>query len=158
MQADGRAQQCVLIGISDIIPQTALVKQHGHAHQGMVDGLRVDKGTIPAQLLKAAYIVQKAAQPGQIDVLRRQGQAVGDALTQGGDAVGVVDLQFHFRVSGVVVGRVCGKGLPGMGPVKRHKNHLMAYCNTSHAGCKVQSVQEFANIFIVFRAKSRKNP
>lgn len=76
----------------------------------MADRLCIDKCVVAAQLLKAAYIVQDAGQPRQIDILRRQSQALGNAGTERRHAVGMVDFQFDLGVSGVVVRGIVGKG------------------------------------------------
>ena len=86
-----RAQQGVLGGIVYIVADVPLVKQHACTQCSVAGGLGVDEGVVPPQLLKAADIVQHAGKPGQIRILRRQGQAFGNAVTQGGHAVGVVD-------------------------------------------------------------------
>ena len=124
----GGAQHFVLRAVVQVFGDMPLVKQHAGAHGGMVDGLRVVERAVPAQLLKAADVVQKPAQPGQVPLGRRQVQAGGDALAQRRYAVGVVDLQFDFGVVGVIACGVGGKRLPGAAAVQRHAKPSLACC------------------------------
>ena len=120
------AQQGVLGRVVHIVADAALVKQHLHAEGGVADRLRINKGVVPAQLLKAAHIVQQAAQPCQIDILRRQAQAAGNAGAERGHAVGVVNFQLYFRVGGIVVCGVGGKGPLRTDAVDFHSYHFPA--------------------------------
>ena len=121
-----RAQQGVLGGILYIVADVPLVKQHACTQCSVADGLGIDEGVVPPQLLKAADIVQHAGKPGQVRILRRQGQAFGNTVTQRGHAVGVVDFQLDLRVGGVVVRSVVGKGALCAGTVDFHMNHFLA--------------------------------
>ena len=95
----------------------------------------VDDG---AQLLKAAYIVQDAGQPRQIDILRRQVQALGNAGAERRHAVGMVDFQFDLGVSGVVVRGIVGKGFLCAGTVNFHTITSLFQCTTSGKMRKLQ--------------------
>ena len=132
------AQQCVGTGIVQIVPDASLVEQHRDAQRGVADRLRIDKCVVAAQLLKAAYIVQDAGQPRQIDILRRQGQALGNAGAERGHAVGMVDFQFDLGVSGVVVRGIVGKGFLCAGTVNYHTITSLFQCTTSGKMRKLQ--------------------
>ena len=108
-----------------------LLEQYLHPGAGVVNALAVIKGAKTAQLFKAAYIVQDAGQPSQIDILRRQGQALGNAGAERRHAVGMVDFQFDFGVSGVVVCGIVGKGFLRAGTVNFHTITSLFQCTTS---------------------------
>ena len=132
------AQQCVGTGIVQIVPDASLVEQHRDAQRGVADRLCIDKCVVAAQLLKAAYIVQDAGQPRQIDILRRQGQALGNAGAERRHAVGMVDFQFDLGVSGVVVRGIVGKGFLCAGTVNFHTITSLFQCTTSGKMRKLQ--------------------
>ena len=125
-------------GIVQIVPDASLVEQHRDAQRGVADRLCIDKCVVAAQLLKAAYIVQDAGQPRQIHILRRQGQALGNAGTERGHAVGMVDFQFDLGVSGVVVCGIVGKGFLCAGTVNFHTITSLFQCTTSGKMRKLQ--------------------
>ena len=80
MPGNRRAQQVILVGIVQILPDVPLVKQDFGAHGGMVDGLGIVEGAVLPQLLKAAHIVQKTAQPGKVFFLQGKSKAGGNAF------------------------------------------------------------------------------
>ncbi len=86
----------------------------------MVDGFCVLKGAVPAQLLKPPHVMEQTGQPGPVGLFFRQGNTAGNLLAEGRHPVGVVDLQPHFRVGGVVGTDVFGKRTAGAVTVKGH--------------------------------------
>ena len=133
-----RAQQAVGVGVIEIVPDAPLVKQDRDAQRSMADRLRIHKGVVPAQLLKAAHIVQYAAQPCKVDVLLRQRKTFGDPAAEGCHAVGVVDLELYLRVSGVVMRSIVGKGPLRTGTVDFHSITPRPYCSITVPVCKLR--------------------
>ena len=143
MPFHGGAQQCVGTAVVQIVPDASLVEQHRDAQRGVADRLCIDKRVVAAQLLKAAYIVQDAGQPRQIDILHGRADmlgagdfqlcpmGIGNAGAERGHAVGMVDLQFDLGVSGVVVRGIVGKGFLCAGTVNFHTITSLFQCTTS---------------------------
>ena len=114
-------QQFVLGIVVQIVPDVSLLKQDLGAAGSVVDGLGVDESAEPAQLLKAAHIVEQTAQPGQTDLLLGQVQRAGDAAAEPGHPVGMVDLETDFGVLIVIVRRIGGKGVQCLLSVENHR-------------------------------------
>ena len=64
--------------------------------------------------------MQQAAQPSQADFRLAPAFAAGDPLTQGGDPLGVRNLQADFGVGGVVGPDIVGKSTQGARTVDGH--------------------------------------
>ena len=80
----------------------------------MIDGLRIDKGAVVSQLLKAAHVVQKTDQPGQIRFLLWQPKRPGNGLAKPRHPPGMFDLQAHLFVLRIVARRILFKSLRGL--------------------------------------------
>ena len=132
------AQQPVLAAVVQIVPDVSLRKQHLGAAGGMVDGGSIVEGTMPAQLLEPAHVVQKPAQPGQVNTGGVQALGRGNPRTKTRHPVGVVNFQLYLGVPVIVPGSVGGKGtqclvsvdLHGISPPEKNKTVSALY----HAG------------------------
>ena len=118
--ADGRLQDAPrLCGQVQREPrQQALLKEQVRAQGRVVHGGGVHEGAPAPDLLKAADVVEHAAEPGQVGVR----QAVRDLPAEGRDPVGVVDLELDLGVGGVVAGHVAVEGLHDAVFVHAHRS------------------------------------
>ena len=103
-------------GILGIYPE----EQKLRAILRMIDGFRIDKGAVTPQLLKAAHVVQKARQPGQIRFLLRQPKRPGNGLAKPRHPPGMFDLQAHLFILRIVARRILFKSLRGLLSVNFH--------------------------------------
>ena len=86
----------------------------------MAGGLRIAKRVPPAHLLKAPYVMEKAAKPGKVNVLLRKSGRGGHALGNLGHAVRVRNLERNAGIVWVVRLYVAGECLHGEGSIYMH--------------------------------------
>ena len=78
----------------------------------MAHTLGIFKGVPAAQLLKAAHIVQQAAKPRQVNILRRPALFARHGIAYFGNVIRVLDFECDARIGGIVC---IGIGLEGPG-------------------------------------------
>ena len=72
----------------------------------MIDGIRINKGSIYPLLLKPSHIMEQSGQPRNIHLFLRKFKGSGDLLAQSADPVGVFYFQADHVPAAVITVRV----------------------------------------------------